>query len=589
MMNSKTVFCLPGFEDFENVGQKAKRIIAINNKGFNIPKTLLLPFGVFDYVLDFNGLIPSKLGVNNIVIPEDLKEEIEKFYNHNFYGIDLVVRSSSLFEDSPFFSCSGQYESFLYINSFEKLIKSIISCYASITSRNAQDYIKYFGLNLETEKMGILIQELIQVDISGVVFTVRPPNNFQEIIIEYTAGLGDKLVGGKIIPEQIIIDRSNLSVLKEPWLSLVNICMELEKTFSKPQDIEWGWCSKTNSLYLFQSRDITISKTIYNTIDKNVVYPGIVFGHIDGISKNSCSDRILLIQEKCDGIVSEMIESIGIIIQGSGMLSHICSVIRELKKPCVLFDKIDEIVDGDYILDALRGRLLKKGDILSNEHKDLIWEWASGYIENIKELALDHYQYTLDRKHLGVIREPIYEHKYEGVIFDSFAVKHIKDYFLDINLESYNGIQEIVPFNTMISSNYCISARVQRHHSQVRVQIKKNIPFSDNFRKDEEILFYFNDFDKAIMFLESLFLIRYPKQERVLDIFNYESCIFKFMRWPSSKEYLGIESSNRNNIISVLNSLNLNTDIISCVDGKQIFSILGMKLENNNIFSEKGV
>ena len=56
--------------------------------------------------------------------------------------------------------------------------------------------------------MAVVVQEMVNGELSGVMFTRNPINNENEIVIEFVPGLGETLVQGEITPSQVIADNS---------------------------------------------------------------------------------------------------------------------------------------------------------------------------------------------------------------------------------------------------------------------------------------------------------------------------------------------------------------------------------------------
>ena len=118
--------------------------------------------------------------------------------------------------------------------------------------------------------MAVVVQEMVQADKSGVMFTVDPIRNRRDcMVIEAAAGLGEAIVSGAITPDHYVVSRENGAlvdaftrndepggVLSEPELSrLRDIGLQLEAFFGSPQDVEW--CIRGGTLLLLQSRPIT--------------------------------------------------------------------------------------------------------------------------------------------------------------------------------------------------------------------------------------------------------------------------------------------------------------------------------------------
>ncbi len=128
----------------------------------------------------------------------------------------LTVRSSSLFEDSGTHSFSGVYSTFVLANSesktslrLQELLKAIKLVYASIFSQKSQQYFKAVQLNIEEEKMAVVIQELAGSQYenyfyphsSGVAqsFNYYPVSGIDPAdgLVSMAAGLGHYVVNGE--------------------------------------------------------------------------------------------------------------------------------------------------------------------------------------------------------------------------------------------------------------------------------------------------------------------------------------------------------------------------------------------------------
>lgn len=168
-----------------------------------------------------------------------------------------AVRSSALLEDSPNHSFAGQFETKLNVSA-QNLAQAIQE-----VLEQASEY-----LNGDLDSFSLLIQKYIDPDYAGVIFT-RSPLGQREMIIEYTTGNGESLVGGKIKPQKISF-YSTQSLPKELLKIGIGeiqrkIFYNLETIYQFPQDIEF--CIKNNIFYFLQVRPITsIRKEQYEEI-----------------------------------------------------------------------------------------------------------------------------------------------------------------------------------------------------------------------------------------------------------------------------------------------------------------------------------
>jgi pyruvate,water dikinase len=250
------------------------------------------------------------------------------------------------------FSFAGQYSSFLNIKGDQNILSAINLCYQSLFNKNAKVYSQKYGIDLSKESMAVAIQELIPPLVAGVLFTVNPTNNnLNEIVIEFTDGLGDSVVDGRKKPVTVYISKNNTDDIEKSFLQeVVTEALKLERVFGCPQDIEWGWDGK--KIYIFQSRSITTLKNIpafetYNYDETKIIAKGTVAscgisrGQLKVITSkedyNKISDgSIVYVSNKIENSIIEKMPLIrGLIITG-GVLSHMAVIAREYNIPCLV-------------------------------------------------------------------------------------------------------------------------------------------------------------------------------------------------------------------------------------------------------------
>ncbi|MBQ1779821.1 MAG: hypothetical protein II001_00095 [Bacteroidales bacterium] len=105
----------------------------------------------------------------------------------------VSVRSSASNEDQSGASNAGQYETCLFVDR-PHLMESVRKCLDSLESHRVKDYAEHFGLGAGT--MNIVVQEMIDSDKAGVMFTASP-NKGSDILIEAVDGQGENLVSGR--------------------------------------------------------------------------------------------------------------------------------------------------------------------------------------------------------------------------------------------------------------------------------------------------------------------------------------------------------------------------------------------------------
>lgn len=226
--------------------------------------------------------------IKNAVAPQDVSDEI----NEAFEELDtefVAVRSSATAEDSSTASWAGELES--YLNTTKgNLLETVKKCWSSLFTPRAIFYRIERKMDADEVAVAVVVQKMVQSEISGIAFTVHPvtkkPN---EMVIEAGWGLGEAIVGGQITPDTYVIDKEKKEITEkypstqeimidrvgnetkeipvpedkkekekltnEEVLELAEICINIEKHYGKPQDIEWA--RENNKFYIVQSRPIT--------------------------------------------------------------------------------------------------------------------------------------------------------------------------------------------------------------------------------------------------------------------------------------------------------------------------------------------
>ncbi len=243
-------------------------------------------------------------GIKNVNVPEgfvlsteiDLKN-LEEFSNEILNNFDklkiktVAVRSSATKEDAFDTSFAGQFDTFLNVTR-DKLIEKISECYNSLNSERIINYCKGKHVNPEEIKIAVVVQKMIQSEISGIAFSNNPINkNANEIMVEAGFGLGEYMVSGIITPDKYIFDKKSKKIIDKKinyqefklcfnedrlenerlevslekrnaqklptkyFLSLLENILDIEAHYGRPMDIEWA--IEGGIIYITQARPIT--------------------------------------------------------------------------------------------------------------------------------------------------------------------------------------------------------------------------------------------------------------------------------------------------------------------------------------------
>lgn len=172
-----------------------------------------------------------------------------------------AVRSSAVDEDSAARSFAGQLETILDVAGHD-VPRAIERCRGSA---RAMRVLRYAG---SPGAVAVIVQQMVRAEQAGVAFSADPRTGTRGVVvIEAVRGLGDRLVGGEVTPEQwrvgaAIAERvtgvqtGEASVLDaELARRIAQLARELERLFGAPQDVEWAFAR--GELHVLQSRPIT--------------------------------------------------------------------------------------------------------------------------------------------------------------------------------------------------------------------------------------------------------------------------------------------------------------------------------------------
>ncbi len=221
-------------------------------------------------------------------ISDMLAQEILKAFDA-LGAVRVAVRSSAIGEDSESMSWAGQLETYLNVTR-TGLIEAVQKCQASTESAHAKEYAKHAGLGKTAGTVAVVVQTMVDSEVSGVLFTANPVTGKRdEIVIEVVYGLGEMMVQGLVTPDNFIVRKTDGAMLmqtpgrqqtmlvyragqnrqvavpmkqqKGPVLdakqikALVQTAKKIERHYGQPQDIEWAMAG--NQLFIVQSRPIT--------------------------------------------------------------------------------------------------------------------------------------------------------------------------------------------------------------------------------------------------------------------------------------------------------------------------------------------
>lgn len=255
-------------------GPKADNLLKLRVAGFNVPQFYTVPGSM-------------KATLHDKPQRQALVQAFEDW--RQTYGISSVaVRSSSTQEDTTQSSFAGQFTTVLGVQDSQAYLDALTKV---VTSKQSTAYSQTNGT------VHAIVQEFIEPDCAGVIFSVNPATGSAELVINAATGRGTNVVeGGQA--EQYFVDRLDTSsyrvengsgqpnVLgKEQIQKLSALALQIESLFETPQDIEWA--IRDNTIYILQARPITNISHLRLWDSSNIAesFPGIVLPLTFSIAK----------------------------------------------------------------------------------------------------------------------------------------------------------------------------------------------------------------------------------------------------------------------------------------------------------------
>ncbi len=299
-------------DDLETVGGKGASLGELTGAGLPVPPGFVVTAGTYRRFIEDAGIDAELMDLIDIDVedssalaaaadgaqrrivetpfPEELREEILEAYRRIGDGDAFVaVRSSATAEDLPDASFAGQQETFLNITE-DQLLERVRQCWASLFTQRAIYYRQEQGFDHSVVNIAVVVQQMVDADRSGVMFTSHPSTGEPTMIIEAAWGLGEAVVSGAVSPDNYVVSRADGSVettiadkkvmhvrdeetgetveravpdddRKKRVLSdvaleqLVELGEHVESHYDTPQDVEWAMVD--DEVYMLQSRPIT--------------------------------------------------------------------------------------------------------------------------------------------------------------------------------------------------------------------------------------------------------------------------------------------------------------------------------------------
>ena len=343
-----------------------------------------------------------RIGLFEQSIEEPVLEQLLVAYKELTENSDVpvVVRSSSLLEDSAGSLFAGQFESFLGLQNEEDFLTAVRACWAALWSSRARQYMESHDMNPAETAMALVIQPLVEARVSGGGMSLTADGS---MAVTATWGLGSAIAQGEIVPDRYELTRegelsevaagrkehsvscqhhaepSAEAISKEravePCLDKIQV-KELAQMMLKAEDllgcsVEIEWSLDDTGFKLLQARPLEMEPAVVPD-EIWLRHPGIK-GHPSGIGWGSgracvinCECELgrvaagdILVTKVAGPALSQVLPRVaGVVAELGGSTSHLASLARERGIPMVLgvLDATDKIPDGSQVgVDGVMG------------------------------------------------------------------------------------------------------------------------------------------------------------------------------------------------------------------------------------------
>lgn len=205
-----------------------------------------------------------------VVIDTEMSETtsldiLRSFLGKLLRGKAVAVRSSADQEDSAGASFAGMFKTKLHVPAkIVDVMCAVDEVRASCNDKAA--VVNYYAakrsVDLKSNAISVIVQEMIDADFSGVIFSHDLAKSDGYFVISTSGGVGETIVGGAANGRLIRIARGiKLSSVKDAWLRKLVVAMRaIERRFrSSSLDVEFA--VQDDALYILQCRPITTAQT----------------------------------------------------------------------------------------------------------------------------------------------------------------------------------------------------------------------------------------------------------------------------------------------------------------------------------------
>lgn len=227
--------------DRDIVGEKAAALGELIQHQIRSPEGFCITVPAFRYFLEYSG---ANRNISNIVttthdarnqrfpniemarqkiktteIPDEIASAIKDAYFYYFGDqtrekVKLAIRSSAVVKDSILDSFEDQFGTYLAVDGFTPMLSKVRDCWASVLNESAIKFAQSTGYNIFGTEMGILVQEMVSAEKSGLLFTTHTTSGDQDqMVIDATWGLVEISDNNSVYTDSFVVDKTSLQIL----------------------------------------------------------------------------------------------------------------------------------------------------------------------------------------------------------------------------------------------------------------------------------------------------------------------------------------------------------------------------------------
>src|SRR5918998_5535067 len=304
-----------GKADIALVGGKGANLGELSRAGLPVPAGFIVTTEANDAFVEASGLRDEILGLASqprvedpaafeaaaekiqalfalAATPDDVADEVRAAYDRlaNAEGEAVAARSSATAEDLPGASFAGQQETYLNVRGERALTEALEACWASLWTVRAMAYRARQGIGAASFGLAGVVRRRVGAGAGGIMSTADPAGGGRDrIVINAAWGLGEAVVGGRVTPDALVVDKGSGRVISretadkelmtvyseggteerpvpearrreavlddEAAAALARYGARIEEHYGAPQDIEWALAD--GGFFIVQARPIT--------------------------------------------------------------------------------------------------------------------------------------------------------------------------------------------------------------------------------------------------------------------------------------------------------------------------------------------